>query len=174
MENPRVVPGGRVMLDHPALPIFGRDVLAVIFRDCDGPGLFPFSDEMTRELGDASRYVVALSGRPDAGPAAIWLDFGDVDAAGQRQKRGEFRARWIPVDGKIVGEVAASLDGVPVANFGAFARAFGPYVYADLPSITGPVAAAHYELLNAGARGVVAAMTARWQGWRGDGSSASH
>lgn len=35
------------MLDHPALPVFGRDVLAAIFRDCDGPGLFPFSDELT-------------------------------------------------------------------------------------------------------------------------------
>ncbi|MCF6010122.1 hypothetical protein, partial [Xanthomonas perforans] len=110
------------MLDHPALPVFGREVLAAIFRDCDGPGLFGVSDELTRELGDASRYIVALSGRPDAGPAAVWIDFGDVDAAGLRQQRGEFRARWIPVDGKIVGEVAASLDGVPVADFGAFAR----------------------------------------------------
>ncbi|PLJ29909.1 hypothetical protein [Klebsiella quasipneumoniae] len=162
------------MLDHPALPVFAREVLAVIFRDCDGPGLFGVSDELTRELGGASRYIVALSGRPDAGPAAVWIDFGDVDAAGQRRQRGDFRARWIPEDGRIVGDVAAWLDGVPVADFGAFARAFAPYIYADLPGITGPVAAAHYELLNAGARGSVAAMAARWQSWRGDGSSASH
>lgn len=162
------------LIHHPAVPIFGREVLAAIFRDCDGPGLFPFSDEMTRELGDASRYIVALSGRPDAGHAAVWIDFGDVDAAGQRQKRGEFRARWIPADGRIVGDAVAWLDGVPVADFGAFARAFGRYVYADLPSITGPVAAAHYELLNAGARGVVAAMTARWQNWHEDDSSKPH
>lgn len=162
------------MLDHPALPIFGREVLAAIFRDCDGPGLFPFSDELTRELGDASRYIVALSGRPDAGPAAVWIDFGDVDAAGQRQQRGEFRARWIPEDGRIVGEVAASLDGVPVADFGAFARAFAPYIYADLPGITGPAVQAHHTLMNADARGVAAAMAARWQSWRGNGSSTAH
>ena len=162
------------MLDHPALPIFGRDVLAVIFRDCDGPGLFPFSDEMTRELGGASRYIVALSGRPDSGPLAVWLDFGDVDAAGQRQKRGEFRARWIPEDGRIVGEVSAWLDGVLVADFGAFARAFAPFIYADLPGVTGPAVQAHHALMNADARGATAAMAARWQSWRGDGSSASH
>ncbi|HBV6967222.1 TPA: hypothetical protein MDY51_005224 [Klebsiella pneumoniae] len=162
------------MLDHPALPIFGRDVLAVIFRDCDGPGLFPFSDEMTRELGDASRYIVALSGRPDTGPAAVWIDFGDVDAAGQRHKRGEFRARWIPVDGRIVSDAVAWIDGVPVQDFGAFARAFAPYIYADLPGITGPAVQAHHALMNADARGVTVAMAARWQSWRGDGSSASH
>lgn len=162
------------MLDHPALPVFGREVLAAIFRDCDGPGLFPFSEEMTRELGNASRYIVALSGRPDAGPLAVWLDFGDVDAAGQRRQRGEFRARWIPEDGRIVGEVAAWLDGEPVQDFGAFARTFAPYIYADLPGVSGPVAAAHYELLNAGARGSVAAMAARWAHWRGDGSSMAH
>lgn len=162
------------LIDHPALPIFGREVLAAIFRDCDGPGLFPFSDEMTRELGNASRYIVALSGRPDAGPAAVWLDFGDVDAAGLRQQRGEFRARWIPADGRIVGDVAAWLDGEPVQDFGAFARAFGPYVYADLPGIAGPVAAVHYELLNAGARGVAAAMAARWQSWHENDSSKPH
>ncbi len=169
-----MVPGGRVMLDHPALPIFGRDVLAVIFRDCDGPGLFPFSDEMTRELGGHGRYIVALSGRPDAGPLAVWLDFGDVDAAGQRQKRGEFRARWIPEDGRIVGEVSAWLDGVLVADFGAFARAFAPFIYADLPGVSGPAVQAHHALMNADARGVAAAMAARWQSWRGDGSSTSH
>ena len=162
------------MLDHPALPIFGRDVLAVIFRDCDGPGLFAVSDELTRELGNASRYIVALSGRPDAGSVAVWLDFGDVDAAGQRRQRGDFRARWIPVDGKIVGEVAASLDGVPVADFGAFARAFAPYIYADLPGITGPAVQAHHALMNADARGATAAMAARWQSWRGDASSTPH
>ena len=169
-----MVPGGRVMLDHPALPIFGRDVLAVIFRDCDGPGLFPFSVEMTRELGDASRYIVALSGRPDAGPLAVWLDFGDVDAAGQRRQRGEFRARWIPEDGRIVGEVAAWLDGVRVQDFGTFARAFAPYIYADLPGVTGPAVQAHHALMNADARGATAAMAARWQGWCGDGSSRPH
>ncbi len=162
------------LIDHPAVPIFGREVLAVIFRDCDGPGLFPFSDELTRELAGRGRYIVALSGRPDAGPAAVWLDFGDADAAGQRRQRGEFRARWVPVDGQIVGEVAVWLDGEPVQDFGAFARAFAPYVYADLPGVTGPVAAAHYELLNAGARGVAAAMAARWAHWRGDGSSKAH
>lgn len=162
------------MLDHPALPIFGRDVLTVIFRDCDGPGLFGVSDELTRELGNASRYIVALSGRPDAGPLAVWLDFGDVDAAGQRHKRGEFRARWIPVDGQIVGEVAAWLDGEPVQDFGAFARAFAPYIYADLPGVSGPAVQAHHTLMNADARGVAAAMAARWQSWKGDGSSRSH
>lgn len=169
-----MVPGGRVMLDHPALPIFGRDVLAVIFRDCDGPGLFGVSDELTRELGDASRYIVALSGRPDAGPAAVWIDFGDVDAAGQRRQRGDFRARWIPVDGKIVGGVAASLDGVPVADFGAFARAFAPYIYADLPGVTGPAVQAHHALMNADARGVTVAMAARWQSWHENDSSKPH
>ncbi|OOX23989.1 hypothetical protein Xazr_19810 [Xanthomonas campestris pv. azadirachtae] len=162
------------MLDHPALPVFGREVLAAIFRDCDGPGLFPFSDEMTRELAGRGRYIVALSGRPDAGPLAVWLDFGDVDEAGQRRQRGEFRARWIPADGQIVGDAAAWLDGKPVSDFGAFARAFAPYIYADLSGITGSVAAAHYELLNAGTRGSVAAMAARWAQWRGDGSSTSH
>ena len=162
------------MLDHPALPVFGREVLAAIFRDCDGPGLFPFSDEMTRELAGRRRYIVALSGRPDAGPLAVWLDFGDVDEAGQRRQRGEFRARWIPEDGQIVGEVAAWLDREPVQDFGAFARAFAPYVYADLPGVSGPVAAAHYELLNAGARGVAAAMAARWAHWCTDGSSKAH
>lgn len=97
-----------------------------------------------------------------------------MDAAGLRQQRGEFRARWIPADGRIVGDVAACLDGEAVQDFGAFARAFAPYVYADLPGVTGPVAAAHYELLNAGARGVAAAMAARWAHWRGDGSSKAH
>lgn len=169
-----MVPGGRVMLDHPALPIFGRDVLAAIFRDCDGPGLFGVSDELTRELGDASRYIVALSGRPDAGPAAVWIDFGDVDAAGQRRQRGEFRARWIPEDGRIVGDVAAWLDGVPVADFGAFARAFAPYIYADLPGITGPAVQAHHALMNADARGVAAAMAARWQSWHENDSHKPH
>ncbi|OCG95469.1 hypothetical protein H8Z72_24150 (plasmid) [Xanthomonas citri pv. citri] len=162
------------LIDHPAVPIFGREVLAAIFRDYDGPGLFGVSDELTRELGDASRYIVALSGRPDAGPAAVWIDFGEVDAAGQRRQRGDFRARWIPVDGKIVGEVAASLDGVPVADFGAFARAFAPYIYADLPGVSGPVVQAHHTLMNADARGVTAAMAARWQSWRGDDSSKLH
>ncbi|MDX5555974.1 hypothetical protein [Escherichia coli] len=163
-----------MMLDHPALPIFGRDVLAAIFRDCDGPGLFGVSDELTRELGDASRYIVALSGRPDAGPAAVWIDFGDVDAAGQRRQRGEFRARWIPEDGRIVGDVAAWLDGVPVADFGAFARAFAPYIYADLPGITGPAVQAHHALMNADARGVAAAMAARWQSWHENDSHKPH
>ncbi|MFA1687728.1 hypothetical protein ACDY99_29975 [Achromobacter dolens] len=162
------------LIDHPALPVFAREVLAVIFRDCDGPGLFPFSDELTRELGDASRYIVALSGRPDAGPLAVWLDFGDVDAAGQRRQRGEFRARWIPEDGRIFGDVAAWLDGVPVADFGAFARAFAPYIYADLPGITGPAVQAHHALMNADARGVAAAMAARWQSLRGNSSSVPH
>ena len=162
------------MLDHPALPVFGREVLAAIFRDCDGPGLFGVSDELTRELGDASRYIVALSGRPDAGPAAVWIDFGDVDAAGLRQQRGEFRARWIPADGRIVGDVAAWLDGVPVADFGAFARAFAPYIYADLPGVTGPAVQAHHALMNADARGVPVAMAARWQSWHENDSSKPH
>lgn len=169
-----MVPGGRVMLDHPALPIFGRDVLAVIFRDCDGPGLFGVSDELTRELGDASRYIVALSGRPDAGPAAVWLDFGDIDAAGQRRQRGDFRARWIPADGRIVGDLAAWLDGVPVQDFGAFARAFAPFIYADLPGVTGPAVQAHHALMNADARGVTVAMAARWQSWHENDSSKPH
>ena len=162
------------MLDHPALPIFGRDVLAVIFRDCDGPGLFGVSDELTRELAGRGRYIVALSGRPDAGPAAVWLDFGDADAAGQRRQRGEFRARWIPADGRIVGDVAAWLDGEPVQDFGAFARAFGPYIYADLPGVNGPAVQAHHALMNADARGGTAAMAARWQSWREDGSRTPH
>ncbi|WP_238532714.1 hypothetical protein [Xanthomonas phaseoli] len=162
------------MLDHPALPVFGREVLAAIFRDCDGPGLFGVSDELTRELGDASRYIVALSGRPDAGPAAVWIDFGDVDAAGLRQQRGEFRARWIPADGRIVGDVAACLDGEAVQDFGAFARAFAPYIYADLPGVSGPAVQAHHTLMNADARGATAAMAARWQSWREDDSSKPH
>jgi len=164
----------RELIDHPALPVFAREVLAVIFRDCDGPGLFPFSDEMTRELADRRRYIVALSGRPDAGPVAVWIEFGDVNDAGLRRPRGEFRARWIPADGRIVETAAASLDGEPVQDFGAFARAFAPYIYADLPSVTGPTAQAHYALLNAGARGVAAALAARWSHWHEAGSCKSH
>lgn len=169
-----MVPGGGVMLDHPALPIFAREVLAAIFRDCDGPGLLGVSDELTRELAGRGRYIVALSGRPAAGPVAVWLDFGDVDAAGLRQQRGEFRARWVPEDGRIIGDAAAWLDGQPVTDFGEFARAFGPYIYADLPCVSGPAVQAHHALMNADVRGATAAMAARWQSWRGDDSSTPH
>ena len=71
-------------------------------------------------------------------------------------------------------EAERTETGVMLPPVDVIEDAMGITLYADLPGVSGPAVQAHHALMNADARGSVAAMAARWQSWRGDDSSTSH
>jgi hypothetical protein len=138
----------------PALPCRSR-----ARRVPPGPGRWPRDDEITRELGTATHYCVIAQGRPDAGPLAVWIEFGTQEADGRnRRELGELFARW---DHERIAEARATLDGEQ-APFATFAAVL--FDYLRLPVMAGPVTARHAEI--AQHRAMTAALKAPIQSTR--------
>ncbi|AZU17499.1 hypothetical protein NY98_12325 [Xanthomonas citri pv. fuscans] len=112
-----------------------------LFKSAPGPGTFP-SDDLTREFGNSTDFLVVCQGRlPDAG-LTVWVSFGAQRFDGSdRRIVGDLRAPW---DGQYIDPACVLLLDGETVSWSTFATVFWNYL--DLPPMRGPTTRQHEEI----------------------------